>query len=85
VTGGKPIVSIPPYVVIAFELTILLGGLATLLGMLVLGRIPRLTRSAAYDPRFTRDKFGVAVGCAPGQVQSVRDILAATGAEEVRS
>jgi Protein of unknown function (DUF3341) len=85
VTGGKPIVSIPPYVVIAFELTILLGGLATLLGMLVLARIPRLTPSPVYDPRFTRDKFGVAVGCAPGQVQSVRDILAATGAEEVRS
>jgi len=85
VTGGKPIVSIPPYVVIAFELTILLGGLATLLGMLLLGRIPRLMPSATYDPRFTRDKFGVAVECAWNQVQPVRDILAATGAEEVRS
>jgi ActD protein len=85
VTGGKPIVSIPPYVVIAFELTILLGGLATLLGMLLLGRIPRFRPSVAYDPRFTRDKFGIAVTCTPGQLQPVRDILTATGAEEVRS
>jgi ActD protein len=85
VTGGKPIVSIPPYVVIAFELTILLGGLGTLLGMLLLARIPRLRPTVAYDPRFTRDKFGVAVACTPGQVQPIRDILAATGAEEVRS
>ena len=28
ITGGKPVVSIPPFVIIAFELTILLGGLA---------------------------------------------------------
>ena len=32
ITGGKPVVSIPPFVVIAFELTILFGGLCTLLG-----------------------------------------------------
>ena len=32
ITGGKPVVSIPPFVVIAFELTILLGGLSILSG-----------------------------------------------------
>src|SRR5713226_10765541 len=41
VTGGKPVASIPPFVVIAFELTILFGGLATALGMFLLGRLPR--------------------------------------------
>ncbi len=35
--GGKQPVSIPPYVVIAFEMTILFGGIATLIGMVVLG------------------------------------------------
>ena len=63
--GGKPAVSIPPYVVIAFELTILFGGIATLIGMVVLGRLPRFTPSPTYDPRFTNDRFGVAVHCAP--------------------
>lgn len=85
VTGGKPIVSIPPFVVIAFELTILLGGLATVLGMLLFGRIPKLAPSATYDPRFTSDRFGVAVECGADEVQPVREILSATGAEEVRS
>ena len=84
VTGGKPVVSIPPFVVIAFELTILLGGLSTVLGMLLFGRIPKLSPSPTYDPRFTKDKFGVAVECAPHEIQKARDILAATGAEEVR-
>ena len=83
-TGGKPVVSIPPFVVIAFELTILFGGLATLIGMVVLGRLPRLTPSPTFDPRFTNDRFGVAVHCAPGRGGSVREILRGAGAEEVR-
>jgi hypothetical protein len=84
VTGGKPVVSIPPFVVIAFEMTILLGGLCTVLGMLLLGRIPKLQPSATYDPRFTCDKFGVAVACAPAETAPVREILRAAGAEEIR-
>jgi len=84
VVGGKPIVSIPPFVVIAFELTILFGGLATLIGMVVLGRLPRLRPSPTFDPRFTNDRFGVAVHCGPGRGGSVREILRGAGAEEVR-
>jgi len=83
-TGGKPVVSIPPFVVIAFELTILFGGLATLIGMVVLGRLPRLTPSPTFDPRFTNDRFGVAVHCATGRGGSVREILRGAGAEELR-
>jgi hypothetical protein len=84
VTGGKPVVSIPPFVVIAFELTILLGGLATVLGMLLLGRIPRRSPSPGFDPRFTLDRFGVAVRCPAGDAARVRAILTETGADEIR-
>ena len=35
--AGKPLASIPPYVIIGFELTILFGGLATFLGLLIVG------------------------------------------------
>ena len=85
VTGGKPIASIPPFVVIAFELTILFGGLATALGLFLLGGLPRLRPTAAYDPRFSNDRFGVAVQCAPGRGASVGEILRGAGAEEVRA
>ena len=34
VVGGKPVGSIPPYVVIMFEMTILFGALSTILGIL---------------------------------------------------
>ena len=85
ITGGKPVASIPPYVVIAFELTILFGGVATLLGMVVLARLPRLRPSPTFDPRFTNDRFGVAVHCAAERRASVRQILTAAGAEEVKA
>src|SRR5262249_22063102 len=39
--GGKSPVSFPPFVVIAFELTILFGGLSTIVAILVLGRLPK--------------------------------------------
>ncbi len=84
VTGGKPVVSIPPFVVIAFELTILLGGLSTVAAMLLFGRLPKLSPSPAYDPRFTRDKFGIAVRCGPNETVPAREILKTAGAEEVR-
>lgn len=84
VTGGKDPVSFPPFVIIAFELTILFGGLATLVAMLLLGKLPRTKPSVAYDPRFTVDRFGVAVSCPPETADQVRALLTGAGAEEVR-
>jgi radical SAM superfamily enzyme YgiQ (UPF0313 family) len=40
VTGGKPIASIPPYIVIAYELTILFGCVISFIGFLFLARMP---------------------------------------------
>lgn len=84
VTGGKPIISIPPFVIIAFELTILLGGLCTLLGLLVLGRLPKFRPSTSYDPRFTVDQFGIAVRCRAELAETARQCLREAGAQEVR-
>jgi len=84
ITGGKAPVSFPPFIIIAFELTILFGGLATLVALLVLGRLPRLKPSLTYDPRFTVDRFGVAVACPAETADQVRSLLTAAGAEEVR-
>ena len=50
----------------------------------VLARLPRLSPSPSFDPRFTSDRFGVAVHCAPERAASVREILRSGGAEEVR-
>jgi hypothetical protein len=40
ITGGKPLISIPAFIVIVFEMTILLGATFSLLGFLILSRLP---------------------------------------------
>ncbi|HEY7541788.1 MAG TPA: DUF3341 domain-containing protein [Methylomirabilota bacterium] len=83
--GGMSGSSLPPFFIIAFELMVLFAGFATVIGMVVLGRLPRLRPSASYDPRFTNDRFGVAVHCAPERAAAVHELLRTSGAEEVKS
>ena len=88
IVGGKPPMGLPvspPYVVIMFEMMILFGGIATLIGMVTLGRLPQFRPSPSYDVRFSNDRFGVAVHCAAERAASVREILRGAGAEEVRA
>jgi molybdopterin-containing oxidoreductase family membrane subunit len=84
VVGGKSpgIASLPAYVVIGFELTILLGGIATILGMLVMCRLPNPTQRI-LDKRFTDDRFGIFVPNASLDGEQAR-ILKECGAEELR-
>lgn len=83
--GGKTIGSIPPYVVIMFEMTVLFGALNTLLGILFnVLRNARRRGTVPYDPRFTNDKWGVFVPCAPAEAGPMEQLLRQNGAEEVR-
>ena len=84
ITGGKAPVSIPPFIIIAFELTILFCGLSTLIAVLILGRLPQVKPSPTYDPRFSVDRFGVAVACPVEKAEAVGAMLSSAGAEEVR-
>ncbi len=82
--SAKPIVSIPPYMVIIFELTILIGALFTLLGLLINSRLRRNAPKSMYDPRFSEDKFGVMVTCTRDEVKKVEEIFNSEGAEEIK-
>lgn len=84
IVGGKPIVSLPPYVVIGFETTILIGALATVAGMFLNARLPKLRQALGYDPRFSNDRFGIVAVGGPAQAAGAEAIMRAAGAEEVR-
>lgn len=51
ITGGKPFISIPPYTVIAFELMVLFGALASFLGFILTSRMPAV-RTIISDDTF---------------------------------
>src|SRR5688572_22956064 len=61
VTGGKPILSIPAYVVFAFELTILFGALSTIIGLFINAKIPKLGAPKVYSTDFSSGTFGLYV------------------------
>jgi len=82
--SAKPIVSLPPFMVIIFELTILMGALATLLGLLINSRLRRNVPITMYDTRFSEDKFGVMITCEKENVKDAEEILTSQGAEDIK-
>jgi hypothetical protein len=85
VVGGKTagIYSLPAYVVIGFELAILLGAICTIAGMLVCCKIPN-PKTQILDTRFTDDRFGIFVpnvGTDSEQAKMLREL----GAEEIHA
>lgn len=86
VTGGKPIIAIPAWVIIAFELTILFGALSTVLGLFVAARLPQRRAGLVYDPSFSADQYGIFVQepRESPEHRKVRSIFEDVGAIEVR-
>jgi molybdopterin-containing oxidoreductase family membrane subunit len=84
VIGGKPFASIPAYTVIAFELTILFGGVLTVLGLILHGLFATLRDHAVYRPSFSEDEFGCVVRCHADQIPRVQELLGEAGCTEVR-
>ena len=82
-TGGKPIPTVTPFVVIAFELTILLGALATLFAVALFSLL-KANRRILYDPAYSNDQIGIFVPAAPAQLPVVEQMLRDAGAVEVR-
>lgn len=85
VVGGKTpgIFSLPAYVVLGFEFTILFGAIATVAGILVMCRMPN-PKVKILDNRLTDDMFGIWV---PGAVSDgpQAKLLKESGAVEIKA
>lgn len=82
ITGGKPIAAIPAFVAIGFELTVLVGSLVTVVGIIVLPML-KSTRGRPYDPRFSDDRIGVFVPCGADQAPRIEQLFTQAGSVEV--
>lgn len=85
--SGKPIVAIPTFTIIGFELTILFTAVFTLLGMIAFiifdtMRHP-IPKGAKDYVRFQRDRFGVVIPCEALKTKDFEELLKTCGAEEV--
>jgi hypothetical protein len=84
IVGGKPVVSIPPFTIIGFELMILFGAITSLLSFMFYGRLPNLDEFAGYSERFSSDQFGLVVRCNFDDAGRVEGLMRQGGAEEVK-
>jgi len=84
VVGGKPMMSWVPYTIFGFEVMVLIGSLSTVFALFALSRVPRLTMTVGYDPRFSAGHFGVWIATTPDRAKEAADLLTKHGAEEVR-
>ena len=83
VTGGKPILSLPPMAVICYEGTMLGAILFTSLGIIFESRLPK-PKLGLYDNRITEGVIGVLVNTDESQHGQVEDLMNRSGAIEVK-
>lgn len=85
ITGGKPLLSIPAFFVIAFEMTILFGALATVIGLFINARLPKFQPAVIYDPGFSAGRIGVYVEAPEGKAAEAQRILEKEEPVELRA
>jgi hypothetical protein len=84
IVGGKPIISLIPFFILAFEFTILFSVFGNVLGLLVCSRLPDFGALEFYDPRCSGEHFGVLAACGAGREGELAEFFRKKGAE-VRS
>jgi Protein of unknown function (DUF3341) len=86
--GGRPLISIPAFIPITFECTILLASIGSFIGMLLMNRLPQPYHPVFNVPAFSRatqDRFFVCVKADDPKFseKKTRDFLQSLGAKEV--
>ena len=82
--GGKPIVSLPAFVVVSFEMTLLFGAIATLTGLMLNARLPLIGREH-YHRGCSQSDFALLVRLDPDERAPVEALLLEAGAKEVQT
>ncbi|HCG90959.1 MAG TPA: hypothetical protein DEZ08_03875 [Dehalococcoidia bacterium] len=83
ITGGKPILSLPPMAVVMYEGTMLGAILFTVIGVIFESRLPH-KMTEAYDERVSQGYIGVLVTSNDDNSQQVNDILSNAGAVDTK-
>ena len=83
VQGGKPIIAIPPMMIIMYEGTMLGAIIFTVLGLIFESRLPRFGLGV-YDPRITEGYIGLIMSVPEERFPAAEAALRKAGAEDIR-
>ena len=90
IISGKPYVSLPAFMPVAFELTVLFSSFGAFFGMWALNGLPRFSNPLFTDPRFDRvtdDRFCLYVAASDERYEegAFREIYQQTGGEYINT
>lgn len=90
IISGKPYLSLPAFIPVAFELTILFASFGAFFGMWALNGLPRFSNPVFTDPRFDRatdDKFFLFIDSADDRYddEGIKQLFGETGSEYIES
>ncbi len=85
IIGGKNFASLPPFVPVTFELTVLLSALGMVGTFMIASNLKPYKRPKIFDLRITDDKHVIAIDLAENKLskKEISDIVSKSGAEEV--
>ncbi len=85
IIGGKNFASLPPFVPVTFELTVLLSALGMVGTFMVASNLKPYKRPRIFDERITDNKHVIAIDLGENKLskKEITDLVSKTGAEEV--
>ncbi|MFK7978380.1 MAG: DUF3341 domain-containing protein [Saprospiraceae bacterium] len=86
--GGKPYWSVPAFIPITFELTVLFSGIGMVVSYYIVNGLGFGVENPTFDDRITDDKFCIAFqtnGYSDAEIANLSNFFSKTGASEVSS
>ncbi len=86
--GGKPYWSVPAFIPITFELTVLFSGIGMVVSYYIVNGLGFGVENPTLDDRITDDKFCIAFqtnGYSDAEIENLSSFFSKTGASEVSS
>ena len=84
VTGGKPIASFPPMIIIMYEGTMLGALIFTTIGIIIESRLPRLTGPGLYDTRITEGHIALVLDAPAERISAAEGVFREAGAVDIK-
>lgn len=81
--GGKPVITIPSNIVLAYEIMILFGVIATLIGFILGAKLMRKAEGL-YDTAISVDQIGIVIEVTDEQFTPLKELFAQHNVIEVR-
>ncbi len=86
IIGGKNFASLPPFIPVTFEFTVLLAAHGIVLTFFIVGDLKPFKKPRLFDARCTNDKFVMAIDLAENKLskEEINSLLSSNGASEVK-